>query len=50
VTITDNNVISIVSVTDEDNNKWYEVPYLAQDTIFEATENTATNDPKFISI
>jgi hypothetical protein len=45
VTITDNNVISIVSVTDEDDNKWYEVPYLAQDTIFEATENTATNDP-----
>jgi hypothetical protein len=45
VTITDNNIISIVGVTDEDNNQWYEVPYLAQDTIFEATENTATNDP-----
>ena len=45
VTITDNNVISIVGITDEDNNQWYEVPYLAQDTIFEATENTATNDP-----
>jgi hypothetical protein len=45
VTITDNSVISIVGVTDSDNNKWYEVPYLAQDTIFEATENTATNDP-----
>jgi hypothetical protein len=45
VTITDNNVISIIGVTDSDNNKWYEVPYLAQDTIFEATENTATNDP-----
>ena len=48
VTITDNNVISIVGVTDEDNNKWYEVPYLAQDTIFEAVENTATNDPNLI--
>jgi hypothetical protein len=45
VTLTDTNVISIVSVVDEDNNQWYEVPYLAQDTIFEATENTATNDP-----
>jgi len=45
VTITDNNVISIVNIIDEDNNQWYEVPYLAQDTIFEATENTATNDP-----
>jgi hypothetical protein len=45
VTITDSNVISIVNITDENNNQWYEVPYLAQDTIFEATENTATNDP-----
>jgi hypothetical protein len=45
VTLTDSNVISIIGVTDSDNNKWYEVPYLAQDTIFEATENTATNDP-----
>jgi hypothetical protein len=45
VVLTDTNVISIVGVTDSDNNKWYEVPYLAQDTIFEATENTATNDP-----
>jgi hypothetical protein len=45
VVLTDTNVISIVSVVDSDDNKWYEVPYLAQDTIFEATENTATNDP-----
>ena len=45
VTLTDTNIISIIGVTDSDNNKWYEVPYLAQDSIFEATENTATNDP-----
>jgi len=45
VVLTDTNVISIVSVIDSDDNIWYEVPYLAQDTIFEATENTATNDP-----
>jgi hypothetical protein len=45
VVLTDTNVISIVSVIDSDDNTWYEVPYLAQDTIFEATENTATNDP-----
>ena len=44
VVLTDTNVISIVGVTDSDNNIWYEVPYLTQDTIFEATENTATND------
>jgi hypothetical protein len=45
VTINDTNIISILEVNDSDNNKWYEVPYLAQDTIFEAVENTATNDP-----
>jgi hypothetical protein len=44
VTLTDNNVINIVSVIDSDNNKWYEVPYLAQDTIFEPTANIAANN------
>jgi hypothetical protein len=44
VTLTDNNVIDIVSVVDSDNNKWYEVPYLAQDTIFEPTANIAANN------
>jgi hypothetical protein len=44
VTLTDNNVIDIVSVVDSDNNKWYEVPYLAQDTIFEPTANIASNN------
>ena len=39
------NVISIESVTDADSNKWYEVPYLAQDTIFEQIANTRANDP-----
>ena len=45
VTLTDTNIISLIGVVDSDNNKWYEVPYLAQDTIFEEVENTATNDP-----
>ena len=45
VDITDNNIIEIVSAVDSDNNKWYEVPYLAQDTIFEPTTNIAQNDP-----
>ena len=44
VTLTDNNVIDIISVVDSDNNKWYEVPYLAQDTIFEPTANIAANN------
>lgn len=45
VTLTDSNILNILSVTDSDNNLWYEVPYLAQDTIFEATANIASNDP-----
>ena len=39
VTLTDTNIIEILDVTDSDNNKWYEVPYLAQDTVLEAVAN-----------
>jgi len=40
-----NNVIAIESVTDADSNIWYEVPYLAQDTIFEQVANKPSVDP-----
>ena len=40
-----NNVIAIESVKDADGNTWYEVPYLAQDTIFEQVANKASVDP-----
>jgi len=43
ITLSDNNIISITSVTDSDNNKYYEVPYLAQESIFVEQENTAYN-------
>jgi len=43
--VQDTNLIGIQSITDSDGNLWYEVPYLAQDTIFERVENTAFNDP-----
>jgi hypothetical protein len=45
VDINDTDIIEIVSVVDSNNNKWYEVPYLAQDTIFTPTANIAQNDP-----
>jgi len=45
ITLNDSNIISIVSVVDSDNNTWYEVPYLAQDFIFNPVENTAANYP-----
>ena len=38
-------VIQIISVVDDDGNTWYEVPFLAQDTVFSSTENNATTTP-----
>ena len=42
----DENIIGIESITDSDGNEYHEVPYLAQDTIFEEVRNTAANDPE----
>jgi len=39
------DIIEIISVTDSDSNKWYEVDSLARDTIFVDMENNITNDP-----
>jgi hypothetical protein len=38
------NVLEIISCKDSDGNDWYEVPFLAQDTIFTDMENTVRND------
>ncbi len=40
ISLSELNVIDIIDVRDSDNNKWYEVDYLAQDLIFTETENT----------
>ena len=40
ITINDPNIISIVDITDSSGNKWYEVPYLAQDYIINSVANT----------
>ena len=40
------DIISIESIVDADGNKWSEVPYLAQDTLFEQIQNNASNDPE----
>ncbi len=42
---TANPIIGLENITDSDGNTWYEVPYLAQDTIFDQVQNTAYNDP-----
>jgi hypothetical protein len=44
VKLPDNNVIRIISCTDSDGNKWHEVPFLGQETIFDEVENNAKYD------
>ena len=47
-TLFDTNIISIESIKDADGNEYYEVPYLAQDLIFQQVENVGTNDPELL--
>ena len=39
------NISNILDIVDSDGNVWYEVDYLAQDTIFKGIKNTNVNDP-----
>jgi hypothetical protein len=45
IVLPDINIIDIISVTDSNGDGWNEVPYLAQDTVFESIPNLAENDP-----
>ena len=45
IVLSKEKVTDIISVIDSSANKFYEVPFLAQDTIFETEQNTALNDP-----
>jgi len=45
LTLNDSKIIRIQSIIDSDGNEWTEVPYLAQETIFEEVPNTEVNDP-----
>jgi len=42
-TINDINILQILDVTDEQGNKWYEIPYLAQSSIFDKISNPFYN-------
>jgi hypothetical protein len=46
ILINDTDIIDITSITDSDSNVWTEVPFLAQDTVFETISNTVQNDPE----
>ena len=41
--ITDTNILQILNVTGSDSNQWYEVPYLAQTSIFKPLANPSYN-------
>jgi hypothetical protein len=43
IEINDDKIIKILNVTDSDNNKWYEVPYLAQDIVYTDILNNNNN-------
>lgn len=45
ITLPENNVLEIIDIVDSDGNTWYEVPYLAQDTVPLSIQNIPFNDP-----
>tara|TARA_Y100000389_G_scaffold47261_1_gene42338 strand:+ start:2474 stop:4354 length:1881 start_codon:yes stop_codon:yes gene_type:complete len=49
VVLSPSNTMEIISVTDSDGDTWSEVPYLAQDTMFDEVPNLLENDPDLAS-
>jgi hypothetical protein len=45
IDLPETNIIQILDVRDNNNNKWYEVPYLAQEMVFIEHPNVEANDP-----
>ena len=45
IEINNSNIIGILDVVDSDGNTWYEVPYLAQEMIYDTIKNTNINNP-----
>lgn len=52
VTIDDSNIISITDCVDSNGNSWYEVPYLAQETVERSNINptSGTDTPYLLSL
>jgi len=44
-TISGNNILGILDITDADGNIWYEVPHLGQEMVYDSLKNTNPNDP-----
>jgi hypothetical protein len=45
IDLAETNIIQIYDVRDSSGNKWYEVPYLAQEMVYLDSPNNETNDP-----
>jgi hypothetical protein len=45
VEVSSPNIVGVLDIVDSDGNTWYEVDYLAQDTVFDSIKNTNVNDP-----
>lgn len=50
IELNDSKIIKIVNVVDSNNNIWYEVPYLAQETIFDKVSSNIDSTPYFLKI
>ena len=46
IRLAQSGITEIISCVDSDGNNWYEVPYLAQDTVFIESNNTADLSPQ----
>ena len=49
VILNNDNVVDVVKCIDGNGDQWYEVPFLAQDTVFKSVENTDLNSPDLSS-
>jgi len=47
IKLVDEDIIRIQSIKDSDNDVWTQVPFLAQDTVFEQIENNNDNSARF---
>jgi hypothetical protein len=43
LTLSDDDVLEVLRVMDSEGNRWYEVDFLAQDTVFDSNVNTGTD-------
>ena len=49
VELSGKNVAYILDATDSDGNKWYEVDYLGEESVYDNIKNTNVNDPNNVS-